>query len=56
MKVAIAQFLDIEEALDAERRLIKSRWEQYRLTGETINHAQVKAWAASLDSAKADAN
>ena len=48
MKAAIERFLDVEEALESERQLVKSRWEKYELTGETIDHAEVTAWAASL--------
>ena len=54
MKAAIARFLDVEEALEAERQLMKTRWEKYELTGETLDHESVKAWAASLGGAKAD--
>ena len=43
MKAAIKRFLE------AERQLVKSRWEAFELTGETVDHADVKAWAASLD-------
>ena len=49
MKTAVERFLDVEEALEAERQLVKSRWEKYELTGETVGHEDVKAWAASLD-------
>ncbi len=49
MKAAIERFLDIEEALEAERQLVKSRWEKYELTGETVDHEDVEAWAAGLD-------
>jgi predicted transcriptional regulator len=55
MKAAVERFLDVEEALEAERQLVKSRWEKYQLTGETVDHANVKAWAASLGSAGAGA-
>lgn len=48
MKAAIERFLDVEEALEAERQLVKSRWEKYELTGETVDHEDVKAWAAGL--------
>ena len=27
MKAAVARFLDVEEALEAERQLMKARWE-----------------------------
>ncbi len=49
MKTAIERFLDVEEALESERQLVKSRWEKYELTGETVDQADVKAWADSLD-------
>ncbi|WP_282609082.1 CopG family ribbon-helix-helix protein [Pelagibius sp. Alg239-R121] len=48
MKAAIERFLDAEEALEEERQLIKSRWEKFELTGETLDHAGVKAWADGL--------
>ena len=48
MKTAIERFLDSEEALEEERRLVKSRWEKYELTGEALDHADVKAWADGL--------
>ena len=56
MKAAVERFLDVEDALEAERQLVKSRWEKYELTGETVDHADVKAWAASLGDSKADAS
>ena len=56
MKAAIERFLDIEETLEAEHQLVKSRWEKYELTGETVGHMDVKAWAASLGDTKTDAN
>lgn len=49
MKTAVERFLDVEEALEAERRLVKSRWKKYELTGETVNHADMEAWANELD-------
>jgi predicted transcriptional regulator len=48
MKAAIEQFLDREEALEAERHLVRERWARYELTGETVAHADVRAWAESL--------
>ena len=48
MKTAIERFLDVEEALEAEHRLVLGRWEKFELTGETVDHEEVKAWAASL--------
>ena len=49
MKVAVERFLDVEEALEAERRLVKDRWKKYELTGESIEHTDVQAWADKLD-------
>ena len=54
VKAAVERFLDVEEALEAERQLVKDRWQKYELTGETVDHADVKAWAASLGDTKAD--
>ena len=48
MKTAIERFLEIEEALETERQIVISRWEKYELTGETVDHADVKAWAESV--------
>ncbi len=48
MRTAIERFLETEEALEAERQLVRSRWEKYELTGETIDHEEIKAWADSL--------
>lgn len=56
MKAAIERYLDVEEAIEAERQTVKSRWEKYELTGESVDHGDVKAWAASLDTGEADAN
>jgi len=48
MKNAVERFLETEEALETERQIVKSRWEKYELTGETIDHGEVEAWAASV--------
>ena len=48
MKSAIERFLQVEEALETERQLVKSRWQKFEITGETIDHRDVKAWAAGL--------
>ena len=55
MKAAIERFLDMEETLEAERELMKSRWKKYELTGETVDHVDVKAWATGLGDTKTDA-
>jgi len=49
MKAAIERYLEIEEALEAERRLVKDRWERFELTGEALEHADVKSWASGFD-------
>ena len=48
MKVAIERYLEDEEYLESEFQICKSRWEQYKLTGETIDHEEVGAWVKSL--------
>ena len=48
MKAAIERFLEVEEALENERQIVKSRWEKYELTGETVEHSEVKEWATSV--------
>ena len=48
MKTAVERYLEIEEAVETERQIVKSRWEKYELTGETVDHADVKSWANSV--------
>lgn len=48
MKTAVERYLEQEEAIEAERDLTQARWEKYELTGETIAHDEVKAWAKTL--------
>jgi len=48
MKTAIERFLEVEEAVESELQLVKSRWEKFELTGETVDHDNVKSWAAGL--------
>ena len=43
MKAAIERYLDTEETLEAERRVVLARWKKFELTGETVNHEDVKA-------------
>ena len=54
MKAAVERYLEVEEALLAERRLVKARWESFALTGEAIDHAEVEAWVAGLGAASGD--
>jgi predicted transcriptional regulator len=56
MKSAVERFLEVEEALEAERQLVKSRWQTFELTGEAVDHADVKAWAASLAGSGTETN
>ena len=51
MKTAIERFLEVEEALETERQIVKTRWEKFELTGEAVDHSDVEAWAASVRSA-----
>ena len=41
MKAAVERYLEIEEALEAERRLTKDRWEKFELTDEALEHTDV---------------
>ncbi|MFK7732971.1 MAG: CopG family ribbon-helix-helix protein [Pseudomonadales bacterium] len=50
MKTAIQRYLEVEEALEAERELVKTRWKQYELTGESLDHSEVQDWAKKLAS------
>ena len=52
MKAAVERFLDVEEALESERQMVKSRWEKFEVTGETIDHVDVKAWAKNLGTSR----
>ena len=48
MNAAVERYLDAEEALEAERRIVRERWEKFELTGEALDHSDVRAWAATL--------
>ena len=54
MKTAVERYLEIEESVETERQIAKSRWEKYELTGETVDHTDVKAWATSVRPSEAD--
>lgn len=49
MKAAVERYLDVEEAKEAERQLLQVRWEKFALTGEAVEHADVKRWADNLE-------
>ena len=48
MKEAIERYLKTEEALEEERAILRRRWEEYELTGESVSHADVRKWAQGL--------
>ena len=49
MKEVVKHYLDIEET---ELEIVKARLEEYELTGESIEHEDVKNWARSLGQTK----
>jgi len=51
MREAVERYLTIEEAVEAERTLMRERWRRYELTGEALAHNDVKAWAERLSGA-----
>lgn len=51
MREAVEQYLTVEEAIEAERTLMRERWRRYELTGEALAHDDVKAWAKNLPGA-----
>ena len=48
MKEAVQKYLESEEAVEAERDIVLSRWEHFELTGECLPHDDIKSWASSL--------
>ena len=50
MKAAIETYLEIEEALEAEKTLMQDRWDRFELTGDAISQDDMKAWAETLGS------
>ena len=48
MKAAVERYLETEETVEAERQLLRTRWERFELTGEALDHSEVEAWAAGL--------
>ena len=54
MKSAVERFLEVEEALETERQLVKNRWQKFELTNEAVDHADVKTWAANLTATGAE--
>ena len=52
MKTAIEQFVEKEEAYEAEKREDLQRWENYKLTGKVVAHSEVKKWLESWGTEK----
>ncbi|MEO1189227.1 MAG: ribbon-helix-helix protein, CopG family [Pseudomonadota bacterium] len=50
MKAAIEAYLQVEEAIEAEKSLMQSRWDRFELTGDTISQDDMQAWAWALGS------
>ncbi|MEL8055006.1 MAG: toxin-antitoxin system [Pseudomonadota bacterium] len=48
MKEAIEAYLQREEALEAEKSLVRRRWQRFELTDETVSQNDMAEWAASL--------
>ena len=48
VKEAIAEYLTREERVEQERREDDQRWERYVLTGEAVEHEQVRSWLEQL--------
>ena len=53
MKEAVEIYLKREEQIEAEKTLLRTRWEKFELTGEAVSHDDVKAWAKSLSQSSA---
>jgi predicted transcriptional regulator len=50
MKQAVEQFLTRAERDEAELQLMQERWRNFELTGHTLAHEEVVAWAQELHS------
>lgn len=55
MKEAVEHYLAQEEAIEAERDLMRARWKKFELTGETVSHADIKTWAKTLSNSSKSA-
>ncbi len=47
MKKAIAEFIEREETIEQERKIILERWQRYQETGEAVSHETVSQWLES---------
>ena len=52
MKAAIDRYLDQEEEYEREKREDMSRWEEYKLTGNSISNEKMIAWLSELAAGK----
>ena len=50
MNEAIELYLEREEALENEKRIVNARWNKFELTGEAIDHDRIKSWSKELQS------
>ena len=48
MKEAIEAYLENEEAVEAEKTLLRDRWQEFELTGQAFSQSEMKSWAANL--------
>ncbi len=48
MRTAIERYLEQEERYEREKSEDMERWEQYQLTGKTIDNEAVKKWLSDL--------
>ncbi len=53
MKEAVEIYLKREEKIEAEKVLLRTRWEKFELTGEAVSHDDVKVWAKNLSKSSA---
>lgn len=51
MKEAIADYVAREEAIEAEKQVMRERYAAYELTGEYVTHHDMKNWAKRLGKA-----
>lgn len=52
MRTAIASYLDREEQYEREKSEDAERWEQYELTGQSIDNTKVAHWLEKLANGK----
>ena len=52
VKRALVEYLEREEERELERLEDEARWERYVLTGEAVEHDQVRSWLTILAKGK----